>query len=77
MRGYQTHRRVKMHTEPLCPYCGKEDFAVKKISLPQSTETADFIFCSSCGKIIGQPVYNYDLILEAIDGRLTELLSRK
>jgi hypothetical protein len=44
-----------MHTEPLCPYCEGEDFAIKKISFPQSQEIATLIFCTSCGKIIGHP----------------------
>jgi ribosomal protein S27E len=50
---------------------------MKEISLSQSAEKAKLIFCTSCGKIIGQPVGDYDMILEAIDGRLIELLNRK
>jgi hypothetical protein len=66
-----------MHEDPLCPYCGKEGFAIKAISFPQSRETVKFIFCTSCGKIVGHSTSDYDLILEAIDGRLIELLNRK
>jgi hypothetical protein len=65
-----------MHTEPLCPYCKGSDFTMKDVSLSQSAEKAKLIFCASCGKTIG-PVSDYDMILEAIDGRLIELLDRR
>jgi hypothetical protein len=59
-----------MHTEPLCPYCGKADFAIKEqINLPHSTIKPSFIFCTSCGKIIGQPVPDYEMVLETISGQ--------
>jgi transcription elongation factor Elf1 len=66
-----------MHTEPLCPYCGKEDFAIKKVPLKKSTDAAEFIFCTSCGKIIGQLVSDYSLILESINDRLNEFQNPK
>jgi Fe2+ or Zn2+ uptake regulation protein len=63
-----------MIENPLCPHWGKETFGVKNVRFPQSMKTADFIFCTSCGKIIGQPNEDYTMIVEAIDSRLRELV---
>jgi predicted RNA-binding Zn-ribbon protein involved in translation (DUF1610 family) len=59
-----------MIEKPLCPHCGNATFDVKRVSFPHSTENADFIFCTSCGKIIGQLMadssYEVDQILQIL-----------
>jgi transcription elongation factor Elf1 len=58
-----------MHTDPLCPYCGKKEFSDKEVEMSRSREKVKLIFCASCGKTVGA-VSDYDLILETINGKL-------